>query len=82
MPESVKAQDGDTGINQPVVYSIVTGISHTSSFFCLVSNISFHIRFDSIQGWDVANYSSLAHTTTYAALVHDYQMHALIKSFS
>lgn len=24
-PEAIKAQDGDTGINQPVVYSIIAG---------------------------------------------------------
>lgn len=29
-PEAIKAQDGDMGINQPVIYSIITGtVSHT-----------------------------------------------------
>lgn len=33
-PEAIKAQDGDTGINQPVVYSIITGTpSYTLPLF-------------------------------------------------
>lgn len=42
-PETIKAQDGDMGINQPVVYSIITG-TVSSSFYCWSSSISFSLR--------------------------------------
>jgi len=40
-PEAIKAQDGDTGINEPVVYSITAGALNRRFIRLNVSTTSF-----------------------------------------